>query len=133
MTLLLVLLFVIGPIAEIYVLLTAGGAFGVLPVLGACVLTAVVGGFLLRIQGLSALHEAQKDMAAGAPPVNALTDGVFLVLSAPLLMTPGFITDAVGFALLTPFIRRWIAKRVVNHLMAKAQQGEATITIYPPR
>ncbi len=132
MTLALVLLFVIGPIAEIYLLLTVGGAFGVLPVVGACIFTAVAGGVILRLQGLAALNAARRDLASGAAPVEALTDGVFLVLAAPFLMTPGFITDAVGFALLTPPIRRFLAARIVSRLMAGARVDDAKVTIYPP-
>ena len=133
MTLFLVLLFVIGPIAEIYVLLSAGGAFGVLPVIAACLGTAVVGGVLLRLQGLAALHDAQRKLASGETPVDALADGVFLVLAAPLLMTPGFLTDAIGFAFLTPVVRHWLARQVIRRFKSRTFVASEKITIYPPR
>ena len=112
MFLLLIALFIIGPIAEIYVLLTAGGLFGVWPVVIACVATALIGGFILRIQGLAAIDAARRDLAEGRPPVEAAADGVFLIVAAPLLMTPGFLTDAAGFLLLVPPVRRLIARTV---------------------
>lgn len=126
---LLIALFLIGPIAEIYVLLAVGGAIGALPVIAACVGTAVLGGFLLRLQGLAALQSAQADIADGRVPVEAAADAVFLVVAAPLLMTPGFITDALGFLLLIPALRRWIARRALAWIRGRIERGEASVFI----
>ena len=106
---LLIGLFVIGPIAEIYVLLAAGGAFGVWPVVGACVATAVIG------------------LDEGRAPVEAVADGVFLVIAAPFLMTPGFITDAIGFLLLIPPVRRAIAREALRRLRRNIETGETRV------
>lgn len=121
----LLVIFVIGPIAEIWVLLTAAGAFGVLPVIAACIFTAFLGGFLIRMQGLSAINAARKDLETGRLPVDSAVDGALLVVAAPFLMTPGFLTDAAGFLLLVPPIRRAIArlalKAIRRHIVRQEQ------------
>ena len=129
MGLLLVILFVIGPIAEIYVLLTAGSAFGVLPVVAACVGTAILGGVLIRLQGLAALNAARHDMNTGRPPVASAVDGALLIVAAPFLMTPGFLTDAIGFALLIPPVRRWLGRQALAAIKRRIERGDAHITI----
>ncbi|MEL6507686.1 MAG: FxsA family protein [Pseudomonadota bacterium] len=126
---LLILLFLIMPIAEIYVLLSAGSQFGVLPVIMACLFTAVLGGILLRMQGVSALNKAQHSMRSGKVPVESAVDGVLLLVSAPFLMTPGFLTDAGGFLLLVPAVRRAIGRYALHRLKAKIDRGEAGVTI----
>lgn len=130
MILFLIALFVAGPIAEISVLLAAGQAFGAWPVIAACIATAAIGAVMLRIQGLSALHSLSRDLNEGRAPVEAAADGVFLAIAAPLLMTPGFITDAIGFFLLIPPARRWIAREALKRLRRKLEAGSATIHIY---
>lgn len=127
MILFLVALLILGPVAEIYVLLSAGGAFGVWPVIAACIGTAVLGGVLLRIQGFNALLSARRDLEAGKAPVEAAVDGVFLVVAAPMLLLPGFITDFAGFLLLVPPLRRAIARAALRRLRAGIERGEARI------
>lgn len=129
MALLLVILFVIAPIIEIYVLLSAGSVFGVPPVIAACVGTAILGGVLIRLQGLAALNAARRDMAGGQPPVASAVDGAMLIVAAPFLMTPGFVTDAVGFALLIPPVRRWLGRRALAAIKRRMDRGDAHITI----
>jgi len=132
MLLILLTLFVFGPIAEIYVLLAAGGAFGVLPVIAACLVTAFTGGWLIKVQGVNALNSAQRDIAQGKVPVDLAVDGALLVIAAPLLMTPGFITDAAGFALLIPPLRRMIARHALRAVKKRIDRADATITIHRP-
>ncbi|WDI32801.1 FxsA family protein [Hyphococcus flavus] len=114
----LLALFIVGPIAEIYVLLIAGNAFGAVPVIAACLLTAFLGGFIIRLQGLAALNNARGDLQTGRLPVDSAVDGALLVVAAPLLMTPGFITDLIGFALLTPPLRRALARYALSRIRA---------------
>ena len=122
-------IFVIGPIAEIYVLLKAGAVFGPLPVVLACVTTAIIGGWMIRLQGLAALNTARRDLGSGRAPVNAAVDGALLVVAAPFLMTPGFITDAAGFALLVPPVRRFLAQYVMKWIKSKVVVREQGVTI----
>ena len=132
MLLILITLFVIGPIAEIYVLLAAGSAFGPVPVIAACLGTAVIGGWIIRYQGLAALNAARRDLNEGAMPVESVVDGVALILAAPFLMTPGFLTDGAGFLLLIPPVRRAIAGLILRELKKRIDRGDAVITIHRP-
>lgn len=129
MILLIIALIVLAPLVELYILIKAGAAFGALPVIGACVATAVLGGLILRAQGLSALASARRDLDEGRAPVEAVVDGAFLVVAAPLLMTPGFVTDAVGFALLIPPLRHAIARAALRRIRRSVERGEARIYI----
>ena len=129
MSLILIVLFVLGPIAEIYVLLTVGGLFGAPPVIAACLATALLGGWVIRLQGLAAINAARRDLNEGRPPVDSAVDGALLVVAAPFLMTPGFITDAMGFLLLVPPVRRLLARLALREIRRRIDRGEATITI----
>jgi UPF0716 protein FxsA len=132
MLIFLIALFIIGPIAEIYVLLAAGSAFGVLPVIGACLATAFLGGWIVRFQGLAALNAAQQDLRDGRLPVASAINGALLVVAAPFLLTPGFLTDAIGFALLVPPFRLFLARRAFEYVKKRIDRGDATITIIRP-
>ncbi len=125
-------LFVLGPIAEIFVLLKAGDAFGILPVVAACIATAMLGGWLIRMQGLAALNAARRDIDQGRPPVDSAVDGALLVVAAPFLMTPGFLTDAAGFALLVPPVRRAIGRYALRQIKKRMEKDARIITIDQP-
>ena len=129
MILLILAALVLAPLIELFLLIKAGAAFGALPVIAYCIATAVIGGIILRIQGLKALASAQKDMQDGKVPVEAAVDGVFLALAAPLLMTPGFVTDAIGFVMLIPAARHAVARVALARFRAKMQTGEARVYI----
>lgn len=125
-----VLFFVI-PLIEIYLLIQVGGIIGVLPTILLVVLTAVVGAFLLRQQGLSTLARFQSSMAKGEMPATALLEGVMLLIGGALLMTPGFFTDAIGFACLLPFSRKWLANAMVSKVKVQTfGQGGSAYSSY---
>lgn len=104
----LFLLFLTVPLAEIYVLLEVGSLIGALPTIGAVVLTAVIGAALVRVQGFSTLAQIRDSLNRGEVPAVALVEGAFLLVAGALLLTPGFITDAIGFACLCPPLRRFL-------------------------
>ena len=112
----LLLLFLLVPLAEIYVMIKVGGIIGALPTVLLVVLTAVAGAALARIQGLATLQRLQATLARGEAPAIEMFEGVLLLVGALLLLTPGFITDLLGFACLIPLTRRalafWGLKRV---------------------
>ena len=112
----LLLLFLLVPLIEIYVMIKVGGVIGALPTVLLVVFTAVVGAALARMQGLATLQRLQATLARGETPAIEVFEGVLLFLGALLLLTPGFITDMVGFACLIPGTRRilawWVLKRV---------------------
>ena len=120
------LLFFAIPLIEIYFLIQVGEVIGALPTIFLVVLTAVIGAFLLRQQGLSTLARFQQSMANGELPATALLEGVMLLVGGVLLMTPGFFTDAIGFACLLPFTRIAIAKFMLTRMKPGQMRGNGT-------
>lgn len=112
------LLFLLIPFLEIYLLLAIGGVIGVLPTVFLVVFTAALGAWLLRQQGFSTWQRFQASLAKGAVPAYEMVEGPILLVGGALLLTPGFFTDALGFACLVPQLRRRIARYIIeNHLI----------------
>ena len=112
----LLLVFIGVPIAEIAVFIEAGGRFGLWPTIGMVVLTAVLGTALLRHQGLQTVVRVQNSLERGEVPVGELFAGICLLAAGLLLLTPGFLTDSVGFALFVPGIRNILAGGILQAL-----------------
>ncbi len=119
MAFLLLALFIGVPVLEIALFIEIGERIGVASTLLLIIVTAVLGTIMLRWQGLTTLAKAQKHLHAGEMPVEDVFTGVFLLVAGALLLTPGFFTDALGFALFVPAVRRRIGKAVFRHLMAR--------------
>ena len=117
MPLLLILIFIGVPILEIAVFIQAGDIFGLWPTLAAVVATAVVGAVLLRAQGLAALGRARRQLDRGQVPVEEVLTGVCLLIGGALLLTPGFVTDTVGFLLLIPPVRQVLGRWAMGALL----------------
>jgi UPF0716 protein FxsA len=114
MALLLVLLFVVLPIAEIYVIIKVGEAIGALWTILLLIADSVIGARLLTWQGRSAWRRFQEAVAGGRMPHNEVLDGVLIVIGGTLLLTPGFITDVLGLWLLLPPTRALVRRAVVR-------------------
>ncbi len=112
----LLILFIVVPIVEIYFLIKVGSIIGVIPTILIVIGTAVLGTALLRQQGLATLRRYQQSVASGRLPAQEMIEGLALVFGGALLLTPGFVTDAIGFLCLIPFTRqaviRWLIRRV---------------------
>lgn len=106
----LLLAFIVVPIAEIALLIHVGGLIGTWETVGLVILTAVIGTALFRAQGTRVLLRAQEVMEAGGFPAKELFDGVCILVAGVLLLTPGFLTDALGFSLLVPGLREGIGR-----------------------
>ena len=111
---LLFLLFIAVPLVEIYLLLEVGGIIGAVPTIGLVVLTAATGAALVRAQGFSTIRQVRRSMEAGEIPAVAIVEGIFLLVAGALLLTPGFLTDAVGFGCLIPPLRRGLIMRFIE-------------------
>ncbi len=109
MPLLILLLFIGLPIAEIAVLIKVADVIELGPTIGLIILTAVIGVTLLRRQGLQSMMRAQNSLNEGRLPVDSISDAVGLLLAGAFLLTPGLITDSLGFALLIPAVRHGMA------------------------
>jgi len=115
------LLFILVPALEIVVLIQVGGWLGASWTLVLILATAMIGYRLLRIQGFETLWRGQQKLARGELPAQELVEGVVLAFCGALLLTPGFITDIVGFIGLVPAWRRAIGKRLIVKGMAANQ------------
>ena len=113
------LLFMLIPIVEMWILIEVGGWIGALPTIGLVVLTATIGLSLLKQQGLSTLMRARRKMDEGAIPASGLVSGVMIAVGGALLLTPGFVTDALGFALLIPQTRQWLLFKLIDRYRDK--------------
>jgi UPF0716 protein FxsA len=119
----LVLLFTIVPLAELYILIKIGGHIGGFNTMLLVVMTAVLGGWLARLQGLRTLQQIQSSLSQGQIPAEELIDGVLILLGGILLVTPGVLTDLFALVLLfsatrTPF-KRWLRRRFDRMVAAK--------------
>ncbi len=121
MGILLLAAFIGVPIVEIAVFIEVGGALGLWPTLGLVVLTAVLGTWQLRAQGLATLMRAREQVERGALPTRELFDGACLLVAGALLLTPGFITDAVGFLLFFPPVRDILLGLLARHVQTRMQ------------
>lgn len=101
----LLIAFVAVPLIEIALFIQLGGFLGLWPTLGIVVLTAFLGTWLVRSQGLAALQRLRSDFDGMRDPTEALAHGAMILFAGALLLTPGFFTDAVGFSLLIPAVR----------------------------
>lgn len=109
----LFLIFLSVPLIEIYLLIEIGGIIGAPATVFLVVFTAVLGALLLRQQGFYTLQNVQQQMARGEMPAMAMLEGVCLVIGGGLLLTPGFITDFIGFLMLIGPTRRFLIHKFV--------------------
>lgn len=114
----LILLFTVVPVVELALLIKVGQHIGVAYTLGIVIITGVTGAFLAKLQGLLTLRRIQDDINQGIMPADKLFDGFLILCSGILLLTPGFITDLMGFMGLIPFTRKlikgWLGRKVKN-------------------
>ena len=107
---LLLLIFIVIPLAEIAVFIQVGDAIGLGPTIAIVIITAIIGTALLRAQGFATLSRAQKTVSEGGIPIDSVIDGASLLVAGAFLLTPGMITDSLGFLLFVPAFRHWLAK-----------------------
>jgi UPF0716 protein FxsA len=126
MGLLLVLLFIIVPIAELYVIIQVGGLIGVGPTLLLLLLDAVLGSWLLKREGRAAWRRFNQALAERRIPGKEVADGFLIILGGALLIAPGFITDVFGILFLLPPTRA-VARRVLRRFAI----GRVTVAGFP--
>ena len=128
----LVVLFLVVPLVELFVLLQVGDAIGAWNTIGLLVLMSVLGGWLMKREGLGVVRRVQAAVAAGRMPGRELFDGFLVLLGGALMLTPGFVTDAVGMALLLPPVRavvRRVAARRVTVLAVDGRRSGRVIDV----
>ena len=112
MALWILLAFIGVPLIEIALFIKLGGFIGLWPTIAIVIATAMAGTALIRRQGINTLQRAQQEMDAQRLPVRELFDGVCLLFAGALLLTPGFLTDTIGFTLLVPQLRRLLGNYI---------------------
>ncbi len=123
MAIVLLIAFIATPIVEIAVFIEIGGLIGLWPTLAVVVATAFAGTWLLRMQGIATLQKAQESLARQEFPMQQVFDGLCLLFAGALLLTPGFVTDAIGLALFVLPVR-WFVQRMVRRWMVSAGRVE---------
>ena len=126
----LFLAFTIIPVSEIYILIAIGGQIGILPSIALIILTGIVGASLARSQGLKTLGRIRDSFQQGVVPGEELLNALLIAIAGIVLLTPGFLTDAVGLFLLIPttqaLCREWL-KRRMELIYAQRNAGNGPI------
>jgi len=129
---LLLLVFILLPIAELYVIIQVGQAIGLLPTLAILLLDGFVGAALTRSQGRTAWERFNRALSEGRVPARETFDGAMIIFGGALLLTPGFITDVFGIGLLLPPTRA-LVRRGVARLARRRISFAWTVASPPPR
>jgi len=124
----LFLLFVGVPLLELFILVQVGQWVGVWPTIGLVVLTGVTGAALARLEGLRTLWKVRGELAHGRLPGSALLDGFAILVGGGLLLTPGILTDLVGFSFLRAPTRKLLLGRIRKGLEGRLASGAIRIT-----
>lgn len=119
----LLILFVIVPVTELYILIEVGKKIGSLTTIGVIILTGIIGAYLVKGQGFMILRKIQNDLNEGTIPGDSLIQGVIILAGGILLLTPGFVTDIIGFIFLIPVSRRVVKKYLLKWLKGKIKEG----------
>ena len=117
----LVFLFIVVPIAELAVIIQVGQSLGVLSTVLLLIAVSVVGAFMVKLQGIGLFMSAQRKLAQGQMPDNELIAGIAVLFAGALMLTPGFLTDALGLALLIPPIRAVLIRLVRRRFRGRVQ------------
>ncbi len=126
----LLFLFIALPITEVALLLRVSEWIGGLETLVIVVVTGVIGASLARWQGLQVFLQFQREMGQGKMPAPLLLDGLMIIISGALLITPGLITDTAGFLLLIPSFRNFVKQRLRMYLQSKIQSQAINVTYW---
>lgn len=128
----LLLLFIIVPAVELLLLIQMGRWIGTLPTVGIIVLTGIVGAYLTRQQGLQVLTRIRGEMQNGKMPGEALLEGAMILVAGAVLMTPGILTDTLGFLLLIPQSRKLFRRLTWRQIQRMIQRGQVRVSGFGP-
>ena len=119
----LLILFIIVPVTELYILIEVAKKIGSLTTIGVIILTGVIGTYLVKNQGFMILRKIQEDLNEGIMPGDSLIQGAIILAGGILLLTPGFVTDILGFIFLAPVSRNIVKKYLLKWLKGKIKEG----------
>jgi UPF0716 protein FxsA len=108
------LLFLVVPLVELAIIIQVGGTIGAWNTIGLLLLMSVLGGWLMKREGLGVLRRVQRTLSQGGVPTTDLVDGFLILFGGALMLTPGFLTDVLGMSLLLPPVRA-VVRRSLRH------------------
>ena len=125
----LLILFTVVPLVELALLIKLGNLIGLWPTIFIVIATGVLGAALARSQGTRTVEAIRAELAQGRAPTENLINGLLILVGGVVLLTPGLLTDLLGFSLLIPFTRSWFKKELRSRLRKYAEKNSASATI----
>lgn len=125
----LFLIFAVIPMIELALLIKIGSFIGTLNTIIIVILTAVIGAYLVKLEGIGVAYRIQKNMQEGTFPGDELINGMLILIAGAVLLTPGFFTDIMGFLLVFPVSREYIKKAAVRYIRKKMHSDDIEIHI----
>ncbi len=122
--------FLIIPLVELYLLIKIGGMIGALNTILIILITASLGAYMAKSQGFRVLHQIQEATSQGRMPGNELLHGLFVLIGGFALITPGLMTDTIGFSMLIPQIREIYVKMAKEIIRKKIEAGNFQMRMY---
>ncbi len=123
----LFIIFALIPMIELALLIKLGAYIGTQYTILIVILTAVIGAYMVKLEGIGIMYRIQKNMNEGAFPGEELIDGMMVLVAGAVLLTPGFFTDILGFLMVIPVSRTFIKKIVVRYIKDKTSSGDIEI------
>jgi UPF0716 protein FxsA len=127
----LIVIFITVPLVEIYFLIKMGQLFGAFHTVALVILTAILGAYFARLEGLRTLERIQLQLMNNHMPAEELMDAILIFVAGVLLLTPGFLTDAAGFWVLIPItrsqVKRWLRRQFDRHLQKRSMSIEINL------
>ena len=123
-------IFLVIPVIELYLLIKIGGMIGALNTVLIILITASLGAYLAKSQGFRVLREIQEATSRGYMPGNELLHGLFVLIGSFALLTPGFLSDIIGFSMLIPQIREIYVEMTKRSIRKKIQNGQWQMRMY---
>ena len=125
----LIILFTVVPLVELALLIKLGNVIGLWPTIFIVIATGVLGAALARSQGTQVISAIRAEVAEGRPPTEGLINGLLVLVGGVVLLTPGLLTDLLGFSLLIPSTRNWFKKKLQSRLRKYAERSSGSATI----
>ncbi len=125
----LLILFTVVPLVELALLIKIGNVIGLWPTIFIVIATGVLGAALARSQGTQVIGGIRAEIAEGRPPTESLLNGLLVLVGGVVLLTPGLLTDLLGFSLLIPLTRNWFKNKLQSRLRKYAERNSGSATI----
>ncbi len=123
----LFLIFAVIPVIELALLIKVGSIIGTMNTISIVILTAIIGAYMVKLEGLGVMSRIQANMQEGIFPAEELINGMLILIAGALLLTPGFFTDVIGFFMVIPVSRNFLKRIVRRYIDKKMSSGEIRI------